>query len=192
MCITSIVRPLACGSEHLPSAPTNILPLLRLVMPGIDPNDFRKSMCTFNFISAVISLIPLVNCMPALHAGIEMSEVERELCLASDQFEDLILQFMDRYINFLIVYVCMFQSLTLRRSDTFCISMLLYFIFTHIYNINKKFNLVSLLFNYVLTHSAGSLILLILFKHGFKNDFEFIFSGVLLLWKIAHMRISLN
>ena len=100
ICITSIVRPLVCGSEYLPSSPTNILPLLRLVMPGIDPNDFRKSMCSFNFISAIMTMVPLVNCMPAVHAGIEMTEVERELCLASEQFEDLILQFMDRYNAF--------------------------------------------------------------------------------------------
>jgi len=96
MCITSVSRSLASGGEHLPSAPTNILPLLRLVLPGIDPNDFRKSMCAFNFISAITTLIPLVNCMPAINAGLEMTEVEKELCLASGQFEDLIMQFMDR------------------------------------------------------------------------------------------------
>lgn len=80
----------------MPSAPTHILPLLRLVLPGIDPNDFRKSMCVFTFISAMASLIPIVDCTPALHAGVEMTEVERELCLASGQFEDIVLQFMDR------------------------------------------------------------------------------------------------
>lgn len=95
-CITSVARVLVSGGDHMPSAPTNILPLLRLVLPGIDPNDFRKSMRTFTFISAVASLLPIVDCTPALHAGVEMTEVERELCLESGQFEDIVLQFMDR------------------------------------------------------------------------------------------------
>ena len=96
-CITSVTRVLVTGGGHFPAAPTHILPLLRFVLPGIDPNDFRKSMSSFTLISAIISLIPLVDCTPCLNAGIEMTEIERELCLASGQFEDFVLQFIDRY-----------------------------------------------------------------------------------------------
>ena len=95
-CITSVARVLVTGGGHLPDAPTNILRLLYLVLPGIDPNDFRKSMASFTLISSIIGLIPLVDCTPALHAGIEMTDVERELCHASAQFEDFVLQFIDR------------------------------------------------------------------------------------------------
>ena len=90
-CITAVARSLVTGGGLMPSAPTNILPLFRLVLPGIDMNDLRKSMCVFSFLSTMTSLIPLVDCTPALDAGIEMTETERELCLASAQFEDIVL-----------------------------------------------------------------------------------------------------
>lgn len=95
-CITSVARSLVTGGEHFPEAPTHVLPLLRLVLPGLDPNDFRKSMSSFTLISAIVGLVPMVDCMPALHAGLEMTDVEKELCEASGQFEDFILQFVDR------------------------------------------------------------------------------------------------
>lgn len=95
-CITSVARVLVTGGGYLPEAPTHILRLLYLVLPGIDPNDFRKSMASFTLISSIIGLIPLVDCTPALHAGIEMNDIERELCLLSAQFEDFVLQFIDR------------------------------------------------------------------------------------------------
>lgn len=95
-CITSVARVLVTGGDHLPDAPTHVLRLLYLVLPGIDANDFRKSMSSFTLISSLIGLIPLVDCTPALNSGMEMTEVERELCHASAQFEDFVLQFVDR------------------------------------------------------------------------------------------------
>jgi len=95
-CITSVAKILTSGGENFPEAPKHVVPLLYLVLPGIDPNDFRKSMSAFTLISGLIGVIPLVDCMPAIHAGIEMSEVEHELCIASGQFEDYVLQFIDR------------------------------------------------------------------------------------------------
>ena len=95
-CITSVARVLVTGGDRFPSAPTHVLPLMRFVLPGIDPNDFRKSMSSFTLISALISLIPLVDCTPCLQGGLEMTDIERELCMASGQFEDFVLQFIDR------------------------------------------------------------------------------------------------
>ena len=96
-CMTSVSRVLVTGGDHFPTAPTLVMPLLYQVLPGIDPNDFRKSMMSFTLISSIIGLIPLVDCMPALNEGLEMTEVEQDLCKASGQFEDFVLLFMDRY-----------------------------------------------------------------------------------------------
>ncbi|XP_047137768.2 proteasome activator complex subunit 4A isoform X1 [Hydra vulgaris] len=95
-CLTSVSRTLVSGGDHFPAAPTHILTLLYAVLPGIDPNDFHKTMASFSFISSILGQIPLVNCMSALNAGIEMTEIERELCLMSGQLEDYLLQLIDR------------------------------------------------------------------------------------------------
>lgn len=94
--ITAVSRALVTGGDHMPAAPTHILPLLRLVLPGIDPNDIRKSIYSFRFILAITTFIPLVDCTPALESGLEMTEIEKELCKHSGQFEDFVLQFIDR------------------------------------------------------------------------------------------------
>ena len=43
-CLTSVARPLVAGGEEFPAGQLHVLTLLRLALPGIDPNDFRKSM----------------------------------------------------------------------------------------------------------------------------------------------------
>ena len=110
-CMSSVAQMLMSGGEHFPEAPTHVLPLLQLVLPGIDSNDFRKCLASFTLISAIVSLTPLVDCMPALQAGIEMTEVEKELCIASSRFEDFVLQFIDRYDFYCIVDIYFFMPL---------------------------------------------------------------------------------
>eukprot|EP00794_Sanderia_malayensis_P017775 gene17775-19551_t len=92
-CITSVARCLLSSKEV---GQLHVLALLRLALPGIDPNDFRKSMVTFSFISSVISVVPLVDCSEALSMDIEMTEHERELCAISANFQDFVLEFLDR------------------------------------------------------------------------------------------------
>ena len=45
-CVTSIARSLV--SDEFPGGQLHVLALLRLALPGIDPNDFRKSMVILN------------------------------------------------------------------------------------------------------------------------------------------------
>ncbi|KAJ7404837.1 hypothetical protein WISP_143263 [Willisornis vidua] len=65
-CVIGVARSLVAGGKWFPEGPTHLLPLLMRALPGVDPNDFSKCM------------------------------VERELCSASAEFEDFVLQFMDR------------------------------------------------------------------------------------------------
>jgi len=96
-CVTSIARSLV--SDEFPGGQLHVLALLRLALPGIDPNDFRKSMSTFTLISSIVSLIPLVDCSEALVLEVEMTEHEKELCAISAHFEDFVLEFLDRCFN---------------------------------------------------------------------------------------------
>nr|DBA27145.1 TPA: hypothetical protein GDO54_011320 [Pyxicephalus adspersus] len=95
-CVIGVARSLVAGGRWFPEGPTHMLPLLMRALPGVDPNDFSKCMITFQFIATFSTLVPLVDCSPVLQERDDLSEVERELCSASAEFEDFVLQFMDR------------------------------------------------------------------------------------------------
>uniref|UniRef100_A0A8C5A3D9 Proteasome activator subunit 4 n=1 Tax=Gadus morhua TaxID=8049 RepID=A0A8C5A3D9_GADMO len=95
-CMIGVARSLVSGGQRFPEGPTHMLPLLVRALPGVDPNDFSKCMITFQFIATFVTLVPLVDCSSALHERTDLTEVERKLCSASAEFEDFVLQFMDR------------------------------------------------------------------------------------------------
>lgn len=95
-CMIGMARSLVIGGRHYPEGPAHVLPLLMRALPGVDPNDFSKCMITFQFIATFATLVPLVDCSSALHEKNDMTEIERELCSATAEFEDFVLQFMDR------------------------------------------------------------------------------------------------
>uniref|UniRef100_A0A8C6V0Y2 Proteasome activator subunit 4a n=1 Tax=Neogobius melanostomus TaxID=47308 RepID=A0A8C6V0Y2_9GOBI len=94
-CMIGVARSLVSGGRHFPEGPTHMLPLLMRALPGVDPNDFSKCMITFQFIATFVTLVPLVDCSFALHERTDLTEIEREMCSASAEFEDFVLQFMD-------------------------------------------------------------------------------------------------
>uniref|UniRef100_A0A671S4I9 Proteasome activator complex subunit 4B-like n=1 Tax=Sinocyclocheilus anshuiensis TaxID=1608454 RepID=A0A671S4I9_9TELE len=91
-CMIGMARSLLSGGRHYPEGPAHVLPLLMRALPGVDPNDFSKCM----FIATFTTLVPLVDCSSALHEKNDLTEMVRELCSASAEFEDFVLQFMDR------------------------------------------------------------------------------------------------
>ncbi|KAM4771368.1 proteasome activator complex subunit 4 [Rhinophrynus dorsalis] len=95
-CVIGVARSLVSGGRWFPEGPTHMLPLLMRALPGVDPNDFSKCMITFQFIATFSTLVPLVDCSSLLQERNNLSEVERELCSATAEFEDFVLQFMDR------------------------------------------------------------------------------------------------
>jgi proteasome activator subunit 4 len=42
--VTSVARALVKSDGLYPAGKSHVLPLLQLILPGIDPNDFRKAM----------------------------------------------------------------------------------------------------------------------------------------------------
>uniref|UniRef100_A0A4W3GV83 Proteasome activator subunit 4b n=1 Tax=Callorhinchus milii TaxID=7868 RepID=A0A4W3GV83_CALMI len=95
-CMIGVARSLVSGGKWFPEGPTHMLPLLMRALPGVDPNDFSKCMITFQFIATFSTLVPLVDCSSVLQERNDLTEVERELCSATAEFEDFVLQFMDR------------------------------------------------------------------------------------------------
>ncbi|CAG0897570.1 unnamed protein product, partial [Darwinula stevensoni] len=72
------------------------IPLLHMSLPGIDPNDHFKCMITFHFISVFASLVTFVDCHSAADFNDNLSEAEQEVCMASEGFEEFVLQFLDK------------------------------------------------------------------------------------------------
>lgn len=54
-------RSLVYPGPFYPEGPTHVIPLMIATLPGIDPNDMRKSMTTFQFISTFATLVPIVD-----------------------------------------------------------------------------------------------------------------------------------
>lgn len=95
-CMIGVARCLVAGGQRFPEGPTHMLPLLMRALPGVDPNDFSKCMITFQFIATFVTLVPLVDCSAAIQTRADLTQVEKELCSASAEFEDFVLQFIDR------------------------------------------------------------------------------------------------
>ena len=76
------------GGGKPADAPTHVLPLLLATVPGIDPNDMRKSMVAFQFLSTFCTLVPLVDSSDAFNHH-TLTEVERTVCGQTAQVGEL-------------------------------------------------------------------------------------------------------
>lgn len=95
-CIIPVARSLVRQNKFYPEGPSHVIPLLMGALPGIDPNDIKKCMITFQFISTLVTLVLLIDLSSAVNSTEKLPEDVQEVCLATAAFEDFVLQFMDR------------------------------------------------------------------------------------------------
>ncbi|XP_076268331.1 proteasome activator complex subunit 4-like isoform X1 [Rhynchophorus ferrugineus] len=99
MAVIAVARYMVQGNQkNYPEGPTHVIPLLMALLPGIDPNDVRKSYVTFNFIVHVVNMIPLINSSDAHMYYDDLTDEEHMICEATAGLEDFVLQFIDRLI----------------------------------------------------------------------------------------------
>lgn len=92
----SFSRTLVHPGPSYPEGPTHVIPLLIDCLPGIDPNDMRKAILTFRFLSTFCCFIPIVDSSDAFQYYPNLTEEERIICGQTAQFEDFLIQFLDR------------------------------------------------------------------------------------------------
>jgi proteasome activator subunit 4 len=65
-CFNLVSRELIDYNRLCPSLQTHVVQLLIHVLPGIDPSDINKSVITLQFLTIILTSIPIVNCSGAV------------------------------------------------------------------------------------------------------------------------------
>ena len=74
-CVVAVARQMISSHKWYPEGRSHVIPLLNLSLPGIDPNDIKKSLVTFQLISTLVSLVPLRDCSEAPFVRTDLTEV---------------------------------------------------------------------------------------------------------------------
>ena len=74
----------------------HVVPLLIGCLPGIDSNDLPKTIATYKLINSIMLVVPVADCSKAAHYHKNLSADEHEVCMATAQFEDFVVQLFDR------------------------------------------------------------------------------------------------
>ncbi len=105
-CLSLVSRELVQYNKFCPSLQTHVIQLITAVLPGIDGNDMYKCLITFQFLSFVLGSVPIVNCSAAVNVVDGLNDHERELCLATENFD----YFIQELFNKIFVLVEMLSS----------------------------------------------------------------------------------
>ncbi|CAF4019942.1 unnamed protein product [Adineta steineri] len=98
-CLTHIARQIVQQTPSYSQGQIYVLPLLISVLPGIDLNDFKKTSVTLEFLDTMLMQITCIDCSSAVNIRIDLTEIEREVCLSTSKFEDFINEFLNRIFH---------------------------------------------------------------------------------------------
>lgn len=98
--VSAVARPMVCGANSgYPEGQTFVVPLLLACLPGLDPNDVKKTMCTLHLISVFSWMVPYIDCSTASDHYTDLTEEELLTCESTAQFEDFVLLYFERIFN---------------------------------------------------------------------------------------------
>uniref|UniRef100_A0A1Q3F8W9 Proteasome activator complex subunit 4 n=1 Tax=Culex tarsalis TaxID=7177 RepID=A0A1Q3F8W9_CULTA len=113
--LISVSRALVSGHNGYTDGRNHVIPIFFATLPGIDPNDFKKTSITFHFLTSISFLIPIIDCSKA-GQFYELTEDERLLCEQTADFESFVVQYMDRI--FLLIESSSVDNVRMEQSDT--------------------------------------------------------------------------
>ncbi|XP_055613465.1 proteasome activator complex subunit 4B-like isoform X2 [Uranotaenia lowii] len=112
--LISVSRALVSAHNGYTEGRNHIIPIFFATLPGIDPNDFKKTSITFHFLTSISFLIPIIDCSKAGQYH-DLTEDERMLCEQTADFENFVLQYMDRI--FLLIESSSMDNVRMEQSD---------------------------------------------------------------------------
>jgi len=95
-CLTRVLRQVVRQTPTYAQGQTFILPLITAVLPGIDLNDFKKTLVTLEFLNTIFMMITCVDCSSAVRTRNDLTGVEKEVCLSTGNFADVISELLNR------------------------------------------------------------------------------------------------
>lgn len=95
-CLVSISRALVTGHNGYTTGKTHVIPILFATLPGIDPNDFKKTSITLQFLTTFALMVPIVDCSKAHLYYDDLTEEEILICGQTAEFEGFVLEYMDK------------------------------------------------------------------------------------------------
>ncbi|XP_039254923.2 proteasome activator complex subunit 4-like isoform X1 [Styela clava] len=97
--LTSTLRTTMRYSKWYTEGRSHVIPLLFRALPAIDSNDLPKSLVAFHFISTCFTLMPIKDCSGSIQQHPDLTEEEKNLCLATAELPDFVIQFLDRIFS---------------------------------------------------------------------------------------------
>lgn len=116
--VASVARPLLRGPDaNYPEGPTHVMPLLMAILPGLDPNDIKKTIVSLHFILVFTWMVPIIDCSSAHEYYDDLTEEELLTCESTAQMEDFVLVFLDRIFVIIESSVLEHVRLDTKESD---------------------------------------------------------------------------
>lgn len=117
--VASIARAMLRGPDTgYPEGPTHVVPLLMAVLPGLDPNDIKKTLVSLHFILIFAWMVPFIDCSSAPVYYSDLTEEELLTCESTAQLEDFVLLFLDRL--FVLIESSVLENVRLDTKDLEC------------------------------------------------------------------------
>uniref|UniRef100_A0A182PCD4 Proteasome activator complex subunit 4 C-terminal domain-containing protein n=1 Tax=Anopheles epiroticus TaxID=199890 RepID=A0A182PCD4_9DIPT len=113
--LIGVSRALVSGHKGYTEGRTHVIPLFLATLPGIDGNDLMKTVITFQFLTSVAFLIPIIDCSQAGQYHTNLTDDERLLCEQTADFESFALQYLDRL--FLLIENSSANNVRMEQSD---------------------------------------------------------------------------
>lgn len=94
--LISVSRALVTGHNGYTTGKTHVIPILYATLPGIDPNDFKKTTVTLQFLTTFALMVPIVDCSKAHLYYDDLTEEEAMICGQTAEFEGFALSYLDK------------------------------------------------------------------------------------------------
>ena len=97
--LSAVAPSMVNGLGRYEEGKTHLVQLLFASLPGLDFNDIRKCLGTFELIGSLMCSVPVIDCSSMIDKRDDLTEIEYNVCLETAKFEDFVLLFLDKVFS---------------------------------------------------------------------------------------------